>query len=244
MGDLKILKGNYGECRFIDNMDETYGLPAIGFKCYDLCLTDPPYNVNAKAHSQAKKKRVDHVIEYDDNIKNWDEFNLNWFNEVTRSANCLIFTPGHVNIQWWYRNTEPRDFIIHFKRNGHSITSMFFHSKQEMLLCYGKFPRKMFMNVHDISLLNGFRREEHWDHPHPKSRDLWAAIIKDVQPTSVLDPFLGSGTTAEVCESLGIPWLGYEIMEEYAPDIEKRIQRGIKKKQQQSLQAWCGEALP
>jgi DNA modification methylase len=49
---------------------------------------------------------------------------------------------------------------------------------------------------------------------------------------------MGSGTTAEVCETLGIPWLGYEIMEEYAPDIQLRIQRGIKKHQQSFLTSY------
>ena len=241
---MKIVKGTFGECRFCDNMDETHGLPSLEEKSWDLCLTDPPFNVNAKAHSQAKKKREDHVKEYNDNIENWDEFNLTWYNLIMEKCNCLIFTPGHVNVQWWYRNTEPRDFIIHVKPNGHGITSLFFHSKQEMLLCYGKFPRKMFMNVHVISLLNGFRREDFWIHPHPKNLKLWNRIIKDVQPQSVLDPFLGSGTTAEVCESLGIPWLGYEIMEEYAPDIEKRIERGKKKYQQESLDRFmCGGVL-
>ena len=41
----------------------------------------------------------------------------------------------------------------------------------------------------------------------------------------VLDPFLGSGTTAVVCERLGRRWIGCEINSEYAAMAEKRIQR-------------------
>ena len=150
----------------------------------------------------------------------------------------LIFTPGNKNIQYWYKTTNPRDFLIHYKKNGHGITSMFFMSKVEILLCYGEFNRKMMNNVHDIPLNNGFLKDTSILHPHPKSKKLYRAIIKDAIPSSVLDPFLGSGTTAEVCESLGIPWLGYEIMEAYVPDIEKRIKRGIKKHSQQSLEVF------
>ncbi len=60
-------------------------------------------------------------------------------------------------------------------------------------------------------------------HPSPKSRDLWGYILKKLKPKSVIDPFIGSGTTAEMCEKLGIKWLGYEIKEEYSKDINKRL---------------------
>ena len=46
--------------------------------------------------------------------------------------------------------------------------------------------------------------------------------------SNIIDSFLGSGTTAQVCEELGIPWHGYEISEDYIPDIKKRIKQGIK----------------
>lgn len=38
----------------------------------------------------------------------------------------------------------------------------------------------------------------------------------------VLDPFLGSGTTAQVAQSLGRDWVGCELNEEYLPLIHKR----------------------
>jgi DNA modification methylase len=39
----------------------------------------------------------------------------------------------------------------------------------------------------------------------------------------VLDPFLGSGTTAVAAEALGRRWLGSEIVEEYRQHIERRL---------------------
>jgi DNA modification methylase len=41
----------------------------------------------------------------------------------------------------------------------------------------------------------------------------------------VLDPFMGSGTTAEVAESLGRRWVGYEISAEYHELIAKRTRQ-------------------
>jgi DNA modification methylase len=207
-------------------MDPDEGLPSLTEKSWDLCLTDPPYNVNAKPHSQAKHK-LTHDIGYNDNIVNWDEFNYNWFNNIIRIVKGLIFTPGNINLKWWFEHTNPRDILIHYKKNGAGYTSMVMQNRFDSLLVFGQFNRRFMNNVYECSLDNGFLRlPMDLIHPHPKSIKLWFEIIKDALPTSVIDPFLGSGTTAEVCESLGIPWLGYEIMEEYAVDIDKRITQG------------------
>ena len=41
----------------------------------------------------------------------------------------------------------------------------------------------------------------------------------------VLDPFLGSGTTGEVCQELGRNWIGFELNEANGPLIEKRTRQ-------------------
>ena len=40
----------------------------------------------------------------------------------------------------------------------------------------------------------------------------------------VLDPFIGSGTTAVVCERLNRRWIGIEINPEYCEIAKQRIQ--------------------
>lgn len=40
----------------------------------------------------------------------------------------------------------------------------------------------------------------------------------------VIDPFLGSGTTAVACKNRGIPFIGYEIVPEYYDIARKRLQ--------------------
>ena len=79
-----------------------------------------------------------------------------------------------------------------------------------------------------------------------KSSKLWAErvelreeveliLLEDLKPKSVIDPFMGSGTTAEVCLKLGIPYCGYEKEIIYKQDIDKRIKRGIQFKGQTKL---------
>ena len=49
------------------------------------------------------------------------------------------------------------------------------------------------------------------------------AGLTPVVVTGVIDPFLGSGTTAVACAELGVPFIGYEIVEEYAEMAIERV---------------------
>jgi site-specific DNA-methyltransferase (adenine-specific) len=62
-------------------------------------------------------------------------------------------------------------------------------------------------------------------HPTVKPIDLMAYLIKLVAPPggTVLDPFLGSGTTAIAAETLMVKWVGIEMNPEYAAIAEARI---------------------
>ena len=42
----------------------------------------------------------------------------------------------------------------------------------------------------------------------------------------VLDPFMGSGTTAAVAKRLGRKYVGYELEEEYIKIAKKRLEDG------------------
>ena len=62
-------------------------------------------------------------------------------------------------------------------------------------------------------------------HPTVKPVDLMAYLIKLVTPPGgiVLDPFLGSGTTAIGAEKLMTKWVGCEMSAEYVAIAEARI---------------------
>ena len=50
-------------------------------------------------------------------------------------------------------------------------------------------------------------------HPHQKPVDVVRHCVQFAKPAKgvLLDPFMGSGTTGEVCAQLGIPFVGIEI---------------------------------
>ena len=63
-------------------------------------------------------------------------------------------------------------------------------------------------------------------HPTQKSVAVLQVLIKDSSNENdvILDPFLGSGTTAIACERLGRKWIGIEISEKYCEIAAKRIE--------------------
>ena len=229
---MKILKGNYGECRFIDCIE---GMKELEDKSFDLCLTDPPYNVKCQTMTpKFDKSYQESKIRYKDNLSDEDyrTWCHSWFNEI--KTNMIVFTPGYKNLKFWMKDFDFELAILYdISSKGGCVIASF--RKWEPILTQGirenrkQHKRFKFAIFEEINNVNQFNFKEYL-HPCPKNYTLWNRIIKELKPLSVLDPFLGSGTTAEVCESLGIPWLGFELMEEYAPDIEKRIARGLSKK--------------
>ena len=51
----------------------------------------------------------------------------------------------------------------------------------------------------------------------------WLVRLVSKKGDTVLDPFLGSGTTAVACKKLGRNFIGIEISEEYCKIAEARI---------------------
>ena len=65
------------------------------------------------------------------------------------------------------------------------------------------------------------------DHPTTKPIKLFAEFLRisTKQGNKVFDPFLGSGTTAIACESLGLDWVATEINPGYVAIANKRLEK-------------------
>ncbi len=79
-------------------------------------------------------------------------------------------------------------------------------------------------NILRVPSLKGTSREK-CGHPSQKPEALIRMLVScSTRPgDEVLDPFLGSGTTAVVARELGRPWTGIEANPKYAALIEKRL---------------------
>jgi len=63
-------------------------------------------------------------------------------------------------------------------------------------------------------------------HPTQKPLSLMLQLLK-VESDIILDPFLGSGTTAVAAKELGRKFIGIEISEEYCKIAVKRLRQGV-----------------
>jgi len=85
------------------------------------------------------------------------------------------------------------------------------------------------INGFQSNILEGYHERKDKDNPHPtvKSlslmRKLVNLLVPPVEGNIVLDPFAGSGTTLLAAKKEGFPYVGIEIVPEYADFIEKRL---------------------
>ena len=74
-------------------------------------------------------------------------------------------------------------------------------------------------------------------HPAPFPKELPHRLIKlySFYGDTVLDPFMGTGTTAEAAIELGRNAVGYEINDEYIPLIKNKVARALNQHEQLSF---------
>lgn len=247
------VKGTFGECYLMDCLEYMQSLPD---QSIDLVFTDTiwghdyqenaqkPMGINQKAKKQERVPYLDKWV---------PEFHIAWFLEAQRISKAQVVCVGRKHKQWWIESFQPIDWVTLYYRNGQGSTKISKYSAKMDYYCFGKEEwwkeHKFFRDVYETYIHNGFLRDEkiyQYKHPSPKDYTTWAAMIQDLKPLSILDPFMGSGCLAEVCESLGITWTGCELNQDnhkncanYDEDIAHRIflgqtryaQRKTKKKE-------------
>ncbi len=225
--------------KYIDCMDEKEGLPSLPDKSIDVCISDIPFNVNLNPSD----KRIDpehrtinpDKIMYEDKRPDYDQWCIEWFQELERICNGIVLQVGEKNLSMWCKIKEPKGLAFHLKPNSRTLSPVAYRNMIAILIFYGK-TNRMNNNFFNYYVNSGFLRkntkQKNLIHPCPLRFDFWNDLIMRLNPKSVIDPFLGSGTTAESCTKLGIPWLGYELNEIYSQDINKRLKNCVTDPQQ------------
>ena len=74
-------------------------------------------------------------------------------------------------------------------------------------------------------LQQNMKVKDYRQHPTQKPRELIIKILQDWSKDTdiILDPFLGSGTTAVACKQLGRRFIGIEISPKYCEIAERRL---------------------
>lgn len=195
----KIYKGNSIE--LIKQLDD---------QSIDLCLTDFPYGVGYEYKS------------FDDTRENLKELVDAMMPELLRVCKRVVLTCGHTNM-WLY--PEPKWVLSWYIPAGNNRNSWGFTTWHPILV-YGKDPYlENRMGARGDTIKHQESSEKN-GHPCPKPITLWRKVLNRVSVKNtdiVLDPFMGSGTTAIACMEAKKNWIGFEIEQEYVDIAERRI---------------------
>ena len=177
----------------------------------DLVLTDPPYNVGVK------------YGEGTNDNKTQDEF-ITWIKPrfvLMRNLSKTVLITGQRGLPL-YPLIEPWKWVLAWYKPAAMGRSAVGYCNFEPIGMWGKGCKG------GVDVIKAPIKPDKTLCGHPCPKPLgWALgqlhLFKHY--TSILDPFLGSGTVAVACEHLNRRWIGIEIEEKYCEIATKRIEQ-------------------
>ena len=218
-----------GDCRLILG-DCLEVMPTLGK--VDAVVTDPPYGVGLTA-KVTKHNRIVASKTYSDEESEIRELVLNAF-DTWCASNTLraVVTPGTRLLQDW---PKAKSIGTIFSANGAGRDSWGFGCNHPILyygtcpfLASGKGSRpNSFYSAHPGMHVTG---ENKIDHPCPKPLDwmIWLVNRASFAGETILDPFLGSGTTLVACAKLGRKGIGIELDPDYFEIACRRVEEAYR----------------
>lgn len=184
----------------------------------DLILTDPPYGIGESKGKNKSRGKL--AISKDYGVKAWDDNRPNekYFKEMLRiSKNQIIFGGNY------FADLLPATscWIVWDKDNGKND-----FADCELAWTSFKSAVRYFKYKWNGMLQGNMSKKEKRVHPTQKPLPLMEWIISKYskEKITILDPFMGSGTTGVACCNLNRNFIGIEKDPEYFKIAEKRIE--------------------
>lgn len=218
-------------------------------KCLDLVVTSPPYNLKNSTGNGMKDGRggkwagaalVNGYSHYDDNMphEEYAEWQHNCLKEMFR----LIKDDGAIfyNHKWRVqdgllqdrqdiiRDLPVRQIIIWKRKGGINFNPGYFLPTYEVIYLITKPKFKLAPKANAFGDVWEFKQEMKNKHPAPFPVALIDRIVSSTTSLTILDPFMGSGTTAVVALWHKRNYIGIELSPDYCELAEQRIERNKK----------------
>jgi site-specific DNA-methyltransferase (adenine-specific) len=205
-----------GDCREV--------LPTLGK--VDSCITDPPYGVGLTVKSyKGSTNEGDGYASFDDTPENVQATVIPAIKAAIKISRCVLVTPG-TECAWLY--PKPKDVGSIYNSAGTGSGSWGFKTSTPVLF-YGACP---YLATGKGRRANSWQQpaDDHSEkstHPCPKPLGMmrWLVTRGSLNGETVLDPFMGSGTTGVACVKLGRKFIGIELDESYFNIACERIRK-------------------
>lgn len=175
----------------------------------DCIVTDMPYGVNIGGEEWDSAQNLRFLI-------------ADALPEMRRVARRVAITTG---IMHMFAYPEPT-WVLGWFTGGASKARWGFNHWQPILV-YGTDPYyRLKMLRTDVIRAVGQVLEDRSEHPCPKPLGFMRKLIHRVSPSpreTILDPFMGSGTTGVAAVQLGHPFIGIELNGDYLAIAKRRI---------------------
>ena len=202
-------------------------------KCVDLVVTDPPYSRNTiTAHSR-------HGVRNLADLSIQEFFYRSMYAEISRvlkdSGVCFSFCDDlfyPILFATSYEVMQGHSLVVWDK--AHISFGRPLRKRHELIMycskgCGGTFyesdERKHYPTVVNFKKVNVSEKEHDAEKPVELIRDLIKHF--SISDATILDPFLGSGTTAVAAKQLGRKYIGIELSEKYCEIAENRLRQEI-----------------
>lgn len=200
IGDCRLI---LGDCREVLPL-----LPKV-----DAVVTDPPYGVGIDYNGLVDDEQIilDVVLPAIEGCR--------------LLSKRVVVTSGNKNA-WLY--PRPDDFGVWWNPAGTSTGKWGFQCVGTPILYYGKDPRTSRGASPSSPVSVGASAEQDGKpHPCPKPLSLmkWLLRKSSFEGETVLDPFMGSGTTLVACARMGRAGIGIEIDEGYFDIACERVRK-------------------
>jgi len=207
-------------------------------------VTSPPYNIKNSTGNGLKNGRTGKwenaalqkgYDKYDDCLPH-DEY-VQWQRDCLTEMMRILRPDGAIfyNHKWRVQNGllqdrqeivegfPVRQIIIWHRAGGINFNPGYFLPNYEVIYLIAKPDFKLAPKANSMGCVWRINQESNNAHPAPFPLELAQRCIQAVGEGPILDPFIGSGTTALAAESLGIEWIGIDQSPEYIEMAKERI---------------------
>jgi len=198
-------------------------LPTLPDKSVDAVITDPPYGIGARSGTKSRQRRhKNDYTAFEDSLSYVEDVAVPAIKEslLKTAKGRGIVTPGGKAL-WLY----PKPTVLggFYSPAAVGMCSWGWQNYHPILF-YGKDPRAGLTIQPTVYKLT--ERAPNIDHPCPKPPKAWEWVVNrgSLDNETILDPFMGSGTTGVACANLGRKFIGIEIEPKYFDIACKRIE--------------------